>query len=493
MELPKGWIETTIPELISNKGLFCDGDWIESKDQDPNGEVRLIQLADIGDGYFIDKSNRYLTKDRAKKLNCLFLQKEDVLIARMPDPLGRACVFPLDKQDYVTAVDVCIIRPGEIAFSNKWLMYFINAPEFRADIFKLQSGTTRKRISRRNFSTIQLPLPPLNEQHRIVAKLEELFTELDVAVEILKALQKQVKRYRQSVLKSAFEGKLTKKWREANADKLEPASKLLERIKEERKAKLGKKYKELPPVDTSELPELPEGWEWVTIENLISNEKNALKAGPFGSALKKEFYVNEGYKIYGQEQVIRGNEKYGDYYINSEKYSSLLSCKVQPFDVLISLVGTVGKVLILSEDIDEGIINPRLIKITLNRGAMLPNIFKSYFESELVKSIYKVKCHGATMDVLNLGMIKEIPFPICSIPEQVQINEEIDKHFSIAYQAEKTIEKSLKKAESLRQSILKRAFEGKLVPQDPNDEPASVLLERIKAEKEKLMAGKKKK
>ena len=96
-------------QLVSEDGLFSDGDWIEKKDQDINGRVRLIQLADIGDGYFKDKSSRYVTEDTASRLNCTFLEQGDILIARLPDPLGRACIFPL-KGQYITAVDIAILR-----------------------------------------------------------------------------------------------------------------------------------------------------------------------------------------------------------------------------------------------------------------------------------------------------------------------------------------------------------------------------------------------
>jgi type I restriction enzyme S subunit len=112
--LPDGWSLSSIDDLIGAEGLFMDGDWIESKDQDLNGSVRLIQLADIGEVDFKDKSNRYMTFDRAKELGCTFLKQDDILVARMPEPLGRATLFPLTKLNgYVTVVDVAIIRPGK--------------------------------------------------------------------------------------------------------------------------------------------------------------------------------------------------------------------------------------------------------------------------------------------------------------------------------------------------------------------------------------------
>ncbi len=158
----------------------------------------------------------------------------------------------------------------------------------------------------------------------------------------------------------------------------------------------------------------------------------------------------------------------------------MLSCKIKPYDILISLVGTVGKVLILPDDAKAGIINPRLIKISINRRFYEPKFFKYYFESAFLKSLYKVKAHGATMEILNLGVIQELPFSFCSIEEQKQIVAEIESRLSVCDKLEQTIAESLQKAESLRQSILKKAFKGKLVPQDPNDEPVEKLLERIK-------------
>ena len=140
--------------------------------------------------------------------------------------------------------------------------------------------------------------------------------------------------------------------------------------------------------------ELPKGWKWVKITDLAEDDKHALKAGPFGSSLKKESYVEEGYKIYGQEQVIRGDAFYGDYYVDNVKYQELSANKVKPFDVLISLVGTVGKVLILPDNCIEGIINPRLIKISLNLKVYMPKFFKYYFESSSVKSFMVQKHKG---------------------------------------------------------------------------------------------------
>lgn len=203
-------------------------------------------------------------------------------------------------------------------------------------------------------------------------------------------------------------------------------------------------------------------WKTISITQAIVQRKNALKAGPFGSALKKECYVPSGYKVYGQEQVIANNENIGNYYIDEEKYQELISCAIAPHDILISLVGTVGKVLVLSDNCLPGIINPRLIKVTLDEKIMMPYFFKYYFESAYLKSLYKKKAHGATMDVLNMGMIKELPFPLCDIQEQGQVIKEIESRLSVCDSIEQTVDIALQQAEAMRQSILKEAFEGTL-------------------------------
>jgi type I restriction enzyme S subunit len=167
----------------------------------------------------------------------------------------------------------------------------------------------------------------------------------------------------------------------------------------------------------------PKGWDAPCIEDAVANSRNALKAGPFGYSLKKEFYVESGYKIYGQEQVIRGDAHYGDYYIDEEKFRSLQSCEVLANDVLISLVGTYGKVLIIPEDFEPGIINPRLIKITFNPEKVNTTFFRYFFESDSVVCSLSENTRGLTMDFLNLGIIKKIRLPLPPLPLQNRFAE----------------------------------------------------------------------
>ena len=207
-KLPKNWVLSTIEDVITTEGLFNDGDWVESKDQDPNGNIKLIQLADIGVYNFKSKSNRFLTSEKSKMLNCTQLQNNDILVARMPDPLGRACLFSNNGNKCVTVVDVAIIRIGKNNCDSKWLMYIINSPEFKNNVYALQSGTTRMRISKKNLGKIIFPVPPLNEQKRITSKIESIFDKINAIVKNVDDTIQFLHILKQSVLKQAFEGKL---------------------------------------------------------------------------------------------------------------------------------------------------------------------------------------------------------------------------------------------------------------------------------------------
>jgi type I restriction enzyme S subunit len=163
----ENWTETTLGE-IGLTGLFVDGDWVESKDQDPAGQFRLLQLADVGDGVFLDKSNRWMNSEQFSRLRCTSLHPRDILIARMPDPIARACVLPSGLPTCATVVDVAILRCGE-GFVPEFIALVINDSVFRAGAQSLLTGTTRQRISRSNLAMIVLAVPSVAEQERIVA------------------------------------------------------------------------------------------------------------------------------------------------------------------------------------------------------------------------------------------------------------------------------------------------------------------------------------
>ncbi len=168
-------------------------------------------------------------------------------------------------------------------------------------------------------------------------------------------------------------------------------------------------------------------WQRLKIQDVARAEKNAIKAGPFGSALKKEFYTSSGYKIYGQEQVIRHDAHYGDYYIDEKRYKSLESCKIKAGDVLISLVGTYGKLLIIPDDFEPGIINPRLVKISLNNDEINSLYFKIIFESDIMQAQLRDISYGGTMNILNATILKALEIPLPSLKIQQEIVDRVSE------------------------------------------------------------------
>jgi type I restriction enzyme S subunit len=162
------------------------------------------------------------------------------------------------------------------------------------------------------------------------------------------------------VLAAACSGRLTEDWRNDHPQ-IESATTLLDRIRDERRSK----DKIEAEIKSEGDFQVPDSWAFCSLEQIRANRPHAIKAGPFGSALTKNCYTPSGYKIYGQEQVIRADAEYGAYYISEEKFQELKSCAVASGDLLFSLVGTIGKVLVVPDTFAKGIINPRLVKISL--------------------------------------------------------------------------------------------------------------------------------
>lgn len=498
-EFPKGWATATIPDLIGSEGVFVDGDWIESKDQDPDGDVRLIQLADVGDGSYLDKSRRFLTSAKAADLGCTFLKRGDVLVARMPDPLGRACIFPGDAKKAVTVVDVCVIRGHSEHFDAEWLMHFVNAAPFRASIHALQSGSTRKRISRGNLSTLLLPIPPRAEQSRIVAQLEELLFDLGAGMAELKVAQKKLGQYQRSLLKAAVEGALTAEWR-ARHTPTETGIQLLERVLTERRvrweakqlakfAEQGKtppkdwqkKYPEPVQPDTTDLPDLPEGWVWASLDMLGEIASGVAKGTKRDAAVEvrevpylRVANVQRGFLDLSEVKTILATER------------DIAELTLQAGDILFNEGGDrdkLGRGWVWRNEVENCIHQNHVFRMRPFLPEVLPELISHHgntFGKTWFQSAGKQTTNLAS---INMTMLRMFPVPLGSADEQRELLSQLDMQIEQLDRQEKAVELGLKQSAAQRQNILRAAFAGQLVPQDPNDEPASVLLERIRAER----------
>ena len=459
--LPPRWATVEIKDLITPEGVFVDGDWIESKDQDPDGDVRLIQLADIGEGAFLDKSARFLTSDKAAELRCTFLKKGDVLIARMPDPLGRACIFPLEGEDrYVTVVDVCIIRTSPDIASSEFLISAINFLGTRKQIEDLQTGTTRKRISRGNLAYVTIPLPPLAEQKRIVAKIEELFSELEAGEESLRVARRQLGVYRQSLLKQAFEGKLTAKWRTQN------------------RVKLGKPLTASTLLDVEPGP-LPPGWIWQTL-NEVADVTGGLTKNAKRDSLPKRIPYLRVANVYSNELRL---DEIKDIGVTT---AEAVKVRLVKGDLLIvegnGSLDQIGRVAAWNGSIPGCGHQNHLIRARCHPNAHYAFVLMFLLSPHGRDVIEKQAASTSGLHTLSVSKVQRLPVPLCSLPEQQEIVRMLDEQFEVIERNEREIDGALRRSEALRQAILKKAFTGRLVPQDPSDEPASTLLARLRTE-----------
>jgi type I restriction enzyme S subunit len=173
-----------------------------------------------------------------------------------------------------------------------------------------------------------------------------------------------------------------------------------------------------PGYKQTEVGVIPEDWEVADIGQVGDKLRPSVKAGPFGSAIKKEMYVASGYKVYGQEQVIRGDHTFGEYFIAPSKFRELESCSVQSGDILLSLVGTAGRSLLVPDEATPGIINPRLVRVSIDQGQVAPEFAIHQFESRIFQDQLLTLSQGGTMGVLNARSVRSVRLVIPALPEQ---------------------------------------------------------------------------
>ena len=466
--LPKGWGWATIPELVGKNGVFIDGDWVESKDQDPQGGVRLIQLADVGDGVYRDKSSRFLTREKAKELGCTFLKEGDVLIARMPDPLGRACVFPGDSKPSVTVVDVCIVRSANGEFDHRWLACFVNAHPFRSAISGLQAGSTRKRISRGNLATIPLPVPPLSEQRRIVGEIEKQFSRLEEGVGALKRVRANLKCYRAAVLKAACEGRLVPTEAERQRAKgrgtrgggeFETGEELLARILAERRKNWQGKgpYKEPAPPNTAKYGSIPAGWIVASLEQLTSPERPIC----YGILMPKENVANG--VLFVTVKDMKGDKIDLDSLRRTAPEIAMKyeRASLKTGDLLLSIRGTYGRVAEVPKELDGGNITQDTARLDVTR-MVSHRYIATYLRNPDCQQYFKRVARGVAVKGVNIGDVRPAPISLPPLAEQVRIVAEVERRLSVVEELEATVDANLQRATRLRQSMLQKAFEGKL-------------------------------
>jgi restriction endonuclease S subunit len=335
-----------------------------------------------------------------------------------------------------------------------------------------------------------VPIAPLNEQRCIVATIEELLSDLDAGVSALVRARANLKRYRAAVLRAAVNGELTAEWR-ATHPNVEPAPKLLDRVLAERRRKweadqqakfnaTGKiptkhwqdKYREPQPPETSNLPQLPAGWSWASLEQVCNRITD-------GTHLPPPF-VPIGIPFIFVQHIVGGSIRFeGTKFISPETYAALNSrCPVEQGDILYSAVGSYGVAVVV--ETDQPFSFQRHIAHVKPANEMTSKYLAFCLNSSFCLAQAHRRARGVAQKTVTLGDLSAFVIPVAPAAEQTAIVSEIEQRLSIIAATENYIAASLKRAGRLRQSILKEAFSGRLVPQDPADEPASALLDRIR-------------
>lgn len=387
-----------------------------------------------------------------------------------------------------------ILRGPEGKVDNRYVCYQLNVLDYSDFV----SGTTRLKLTKSSLLKLPFILCSYNEQIRIVEKIEELLSDLDNGVAELKAAQTKLTQYRQSLLKSAVEGALTQQWRETHKPK-ETGTQLLKRIFIERRkrweeSKLEefkekgkkppkdwqKKYPEPVAPDSSELPDLPEGWVWASLSYLVE----VIQIGPFGSLLHKNDYIKNGVPLVNPSH-IKNLKIIPDFNltVGKEKLKKLQNYVMKENDIVIGRRGEMGRCAVVTSTENGWLCGTGSLFVRLLPG-MNSYFYSWVLSSKRVKDYLSEFSVGTTMQNLNQKILHLVPVPLCPSNEQFAISELLEMEYERIDAQIESISSGLKQTEAQRKNILKSAFSGELVEQDPGDEPASVLLERIKAERE---------
>jgi len=356
---------------------------------------------------------------------------------------------------------VAAIRPKQ--GNNTKFVYY----QLQPHVLKLRaasSGSAQGVISKTQLQQIPFQVMPLGQQEVLVAEIEKQFSRLDEAVANLKRVKANLKRY-----KAAVEGKLTEDWRKAHPD-VDPASKLIERILAERRAQWnGKgKYKELTPPDTNDLPSLPKGWTWGTVEQLAAGFAGAIQSGPFGSQLLHSEFVDDGILAIGIDNVLDGKFSLGrQHRITPEKFEILQKFEARPRDVVITVMATVGRVCVLPQSLERAIITKHCYRITPVPG----NVDSDFLAVALcadssTRQYIFGNVRGQTRPGINGPILKAAPVSLPPFIEQKEIVAEVERSLSVIEELEASVIANLTRADRLRQSILSQAFSGRLISEN---------------------------
>jgi type I restriction enzyme S subunit len=473
--LPKGWTYLTLSDVSATsrnsikRGPF--GSMIKKEYFVPSGFKVYEQQNVIRDDF--RQGNYYIDEIRFEQLKDFELKGGDVIIS-CSGTIGKATIAPEDIRRGIINQALLKITLDKSIVDAQYFVHLFGSESIQKKITSGIRGTAIRNMSSvRSLKTMLFPIPPLNEQRRIVGKIEELFTKLDAGVKSLETIKAQVKRYRLSVLKSTFEGRLTEEWRGTNKYEVGRSSEILESVRRNSRGivtREGMTESDMPK------PELPENWFWTTLEmccDIVS-----------GYAFRSRDFVTHGTPVVkianiGYSEFVQQKQEYLPNTFR-DKYPSFL---VKPDAVLMALTRPVTnntlKVCLYPPDAKLGLLNQRVAMMTpfdhIEREYLFLYMQSTFFKSQILNGMSET-----LQPNLSPTKLRSFYVPLCSPLEQRRIVAKVEELFTKLDAGVKSLDMVRRQSEKLRQSTLKHAFEGKLVPQDPEDEPAGVLLERTR-------------
>ncbi len=420
-ELPKGWKWCRLGDVCKT---FADGDWIESKDQSESG-IRLVQTGNIGNGEFRDKEDKYhyISEETFKKLKCTEIFPGDILISRLPEPVGRSCIIPDSNYKMITAVDCTIIRLFENITCKNWFCYYTQSHVYAGLIHELCTGTTRLRISRKNLGEIPFPLPPtLTEQQRIVNRIETMFAKLDEAKEKAQNVVDSFETRKAAILHKAFTGELTANWRKENGVSDDSwKEKRLEEICE--KIVCGK----TPTGYISSTGEIP----YLKVYNISNNNIDFDTIPQF---IPKEIH-------------------------NGKLASSIL----KPYDVVMNIVGPpLRKIAIIPNTYLEWNMNQAIVRFRALSGLNYRYLYWSLINPKTLSSVIEETRGVVGQQNISVSQSRDLIISVPSLPEQQEIVRILDTVLEKESRAKDAAQNVLDQIALLKKSILARAFRGEL-------------------------------
>lgn len=449
--------------------------------------VHFISVKDIYNGLVNFENTKFISNEEHSELIKRCNPEFGDLLITKSGTIGRMAIVP-QMPEFSLFVSVALIKNMKHIIYSKFLMYAMEDYMKSISISQVIKGGLLKNFHLEDIRKTIIPLAPLPIQRAIVSKIEALFSDLDNGIANLKKAQEQLKIYRQAVLKKAFEGKLSA----LGLDRLKD-----DRIIDTETKGKGEILKSQNPKNPNS-DNLPNGWKWVKLGEVAT--KIGSGSTPSGG---QENYKTEGIPLIRSMNIHFDFIKYeGLAFIDEKQAKKLKNVIVYENDILLNITGaSIGRVNLAPKQFNNARVNQHVSIIRLKKEDFIAQFVKYYLQSPKIQDWINAENYGATRQALSKTMIENIEIPFPTIQEQTQIVQEIERRLSVCDKMEQSITESLEKAEALRQSILKKAFEGKLLSeaeiaqckQAADYEPASELLKKIKAEKLAKEQAKKKK